>query len=85
MLGKPVFRGTPVTVELVLCKLAEGIAIEALLDGYPGLTPEDVHAAIQCAADTTADDSAVFRSAGAGWRRTRSNRRRSAWRRSSRR
>jgi uncharacterized protein (DUF433 family) len=35
MLGRPVIRGTRVTVELVLRKLAEGTTIEDLLDGYP--------------------------------------------------
>ncbi|MEW5981820.1 MAG: DUF433 domain-containing protein [Acidobacteriota bacterium] len=52
MLGKPVIRGTRVTVELLLRKLAEGSTIEDLLDGYPTITREDVHAAIQFAADT---------------------------------
>ena len=33
MLGKPVIRGTRVTVELVPRELAEGITIEDLLDG----------------------------------------------------
>jgi uncharacterized protein (DUF433 family) len=65
MLGKPVVRGTRVTVELVLRKLAEGITIEDLLDGYPRTTREEVHAAIQCAADTLAHEEAVFRPAGA--------------------
>ena len=37
------------TVELVLRKLAEGIKLEELLEGYPKITREDVHAAIQFA------------------------------------
>jgi uncharacterized protein (DUF433 family) len=60
MLGKPVIRGTRVTVELVLRKLAEGITIEHLLDGYPRIKREDVHAAIQFAADTLAHEEVVF-------------------------
>jgi uncharacterized protein (DUF433 family) len=35
MQGKPVIRGTRVPVELLLRKLAEGAAIEDLLDAYP--------------------------------------------------
>jgi uncharacterized protein (DUF433 family) len=62
--GKPVIRGTRVSVELVLRKLAEGITIEDLLDGYPKITREDVHAAIQFAADTLAHDEVVFRPTG---------------------
>jgi uncharacterized protein (DUF433 family) len=65
MVGKPVIRGTRVTVELVLRKLAEGITIEDLLDGYPRITREDVHAAIQFAADTLAHEEVVYRPTGA--------------------
>jgi uncharacterized protein (DUF433 family) len=45
MLGKPVIRGTRVTVELILRKLGEGATEAELLDGYPRLTPDDIHAA----------------------------------------
>ena len=36
--GKPVIRGTCVTAELLLRKLAEGATIPDLLDAYPRLT-----------------------------------------------
>jgi uncharacterized protein (DUF433 family) len=52
MLGKPVIRGTRITVELVLRKLAEGMTETDLLEAYPRLTPEDVRAAIGYAADS---------------------------------
>ena len=52
MLGKPVIRGTRITVELILRKLAEGATEEDLLDAYPRLTREDIEAAIGYAADT---------------------------------
>lgn len=42
MLGKPVIRGTRITVELILRKLGEGATIEDVLDGYPRLQPEDL-------------------------------------------
>jgi uncharacterized protein (DUF433 family) len=64
MLGKPVIRDTRVTVELVLRKLAEGVTLDGLLDAYPRLTLEDVHAAIQFAADTRAHEEVVFRPTG---------------------
>jgi len=51
MMGKPVIRGTRITVELILRKLAEGATEEDLLDAYP-LTREDIKAAIGYAADT---------------------------------
>ena len=51
MMGKPVIRGTRITVELILRKLAEGTTEEDLLDAYPRLTREDIEAAIGYAAD----------------------------------
>ena len=46
MLGKPVIRGTRIPVELLLRKLGEGATEADLLDGYPGLTKEDIRAAM---------------------------------------
>jgi uncharacterized protein (DUF433 family) len=54
MLGKPVIRGTRVTVELLLRKLSEGATEDDLLDAYPHLTHEDIKAAIAYAADMVA-------------------------------
>ena len=60
MMGKPVIRGTRITVELVLRKLSEGAAMADLLEAYPRLTPEDVQAAIGYAADTLAHEETVI-------------------------
>jgi uncharacterized protein (DUF433 family) len=46
MMGKPVIRGTRITVELILRKLAEGTSEVDLLEDYPHLTTEDVRAAV---------------------------------------
>jgi uncharacterized protein (DUF433 family) len=54
MLGKPVIRGTRITVELLLRKLSEGATEAELLDAYPHLTGEDLKAAIAYAADVVA-------------------------------
>ncbi len=51
--GKPVIKGTCVTVELILRKLSEGATEKDLLDAYPRLTRDDIRAAIRYAADTT--------------------------------
>lgn len=56
MLGKPVIRGTRITVELLLRKLSEGATEDDLLDAYPHLTREDIKAAIAYAADTIAEN-----------------------------
>jgi len=45
MLGKPVIKGTRITVELILKKLSEGMTIEELLEAYPHLIKEDILAA----------------------------------------
>ena len=60
MLGKPVIRGTRIPVELVLRKLAEGATEADLLDAYPGLTREDIQAAIGYAADTLANEETLI-------------------------
>ena len=60
MLGKPVIRGTRVTVELILRKLGEGATQRELLEAYPNLTQIDLQAAITFAADTLAHDETVL-------------------------
>jgi uncharacterized protein (DUF433 family) len=60
MLGKPVIRGTRITVELILRKLAEGATETELLDAYPRLTREDLQAAIGYAADTLAHEETLI-------------------------
>ena len=50
MLGKPVFRGTRITVEFVLERLAQGALPEDLIRSHPPLTAEHVQAALAYAA-----------------------------------
>jgi uncharacterized protein (DUF433 family) len=50
MMGKPVVRGTRITVELILEKLGAGETVEQLLEAYPRLTREAVQAALAFAA-----------------------------------
>lgn len=49
MLGKPVVKGTLITVELILRKISGGFSFEEILDMYPHLTREDILAAIRFA------------------------------------
>jgi uncharacterized protein (DUF433 family) len=51
MMGKPVVAGTRVTVESILERLAAGESETQILDANPRLTPADVRAALQFAAD----------------------------------
>ena len=60
MMGKPVIRGTRLTVELILRKLSEGASEKDLMEAYPKLTREDIKAAIRYAADTLAHEEVVI-------------------------
>ena len=51
MMGKPVVKGTRITVELILEKLGDGEAIEQLLEAHPRLTREGVLAALRFGAE----------------------------------
>ena len=44
MTGKPVIKGTRLTVEYILNLRAHGASEEELLTEYPGLTQEDIQA-----------------------------------------
>ena len=59
MLGKPVIKGTRITVELVMRKLAGGSTIEELLANYPHLAHEQVQAAFEYAADMIANEESL--------------------------
>ena len=54
--GKPVIRGTRISVELILEKIAAGDSIEEILTSYPHVTREAVQAAIAFAAETLRAD-----------------------------
>jgi uncharacterized protein (DUF433 family) len=60
MMGKPVIRGTRITVELILRKLSEGASEKELLEAYTKLKREDIQAAIRYAADTLAHEEMVI-------------------------
>ncbi|MBU4331666.1 DUF433 domain-containing protein [Patescibacteria group bacterium] len=49
VLGKPVIRGTRLTVEYVLKLLGQGIKPEEILKGYPQLEKEDIEAVLDYA------------------------------------
>jgi uncharacterized protein (DUF433 family) len=51
LLGKPVIKGTRISVELILKKLSEGMGVKELLEAYPNLTTENIFAALSYSAD----------------------------------
>lgn len=56
MLGKPAIKGTRITVELIVRKIADGFSIQDILEGYPHLTQDQVMAALDYAARMIADE-----------------------------
>ena len=56
MMGKPIVKGTRITVESILEKLASGESKEQLLSAYPRLTAEAVDAALAFAAQALRAD-----------------------------
>jgi len=56
MLGKPIIKGTRITVEIVMRKLAGGHTIQQLLQAYPQLNEEQIKAVFEYVADVIAND-----------------------------
>jgi len=56
MMGKPVTKGTRITVESILEKLAAGETIEQILEAHPRLSREAILAALDFAAQALRAD-----------------------------
>ena len=59
MLGKPVLKGTRITVELILKKLAEGATSQDILVAYPKLTEDSIIAALAYASDVISNETII--------------------------
>ena len=51
LVGKPVIKGTRISVELILGWLANGWTHEQILESYPNITREDILAALAFATE----------------------------------
>jgi uncharacterized protein (DUF433 family) len=60
--GKPVIRGTRLSVELILGLIADGWTQQDIFENYPKLRPEHIQAAAAFVRDRLADEK-VFASA----------------------
>ena len=60
MFGKPVIKGTRITVELLLRKLAGELTVDEILTDHPHLVPDDIYAAAAFAADYLAQEEIIF-------------------------
>jgi len=59
MLGKPVIKGTRITVEHIMRKLAAGYSIQELEKNIPHLTKNQILAALEYAADIIANEETI--------------------------
>jgi uncharacterized protein (DUF433 family) len=62
MFGKPVIKGSRITVELILRKLAQGMTDQQIITHHPHLTVDDIRAAAAFAADHLANEETVVAS-----------------------
>lgn len=51
LVGKPIIKGTRISVEFLLDRFADGWSYDEILDAYPHLTHEQVQAAVAFAAE----------------------------------
>ena len=58
--GKPCIKGTRIPVDLILRYLGNGQSTVDILEAFPGLSVEDVHAAAAFAADVVAGEAVVL-------------------------
>jgi len=57
MMGKPVIKGTRITVELVLEKIAAGESFQQIIEEHPRLTRNAILAAVAFAVENLRADS----------------------------
>ena len=55
--GKPIIRDMRISVELILSLMAQGVTMEAILEDYPELEPDDIRACTAYAHAVIAKDS----------------------------
>lgn len=56
MVGKPIIKGTRITVEAVVRRVAQGIAFDEILEDYPYITKDDIKAALMYAESLVAGE-----------------------------
>jgi uncharacterized protein (DUF433 family) len=56
MVGKPVIKGTRISVDAIIRRLAESMSLKKILEEYPNLEEKDVKAALEYAARVLAGE-----------------------------
>lgn len=59
LVGKPIIKGTRISVELILDRLADGWSIDDIVTSYAGIRREDVQAAIAFATELFKEETFV--------------------------
>jgi uncharacterized protein (DUF433 family) len=63
LVGKPIVKGSRLSVQFVVDLLAQGWSEQDVLASYPGLTPDDIRACLAYASDLLASEKVYPRSA----------------------
>ena len=58
--GKPIIKGTRISVELILELLSSGMNVDQILEDYPHLKKDDILAAVSYAAKTIKHEEILF-------------------------
>lgn len=58
--GKPVIRGSRISVEMILGQLAAGWSVEDVLASYPGITAQDVQAVFALAHELVSEERYII-------------------------
>jgi len=59
MLGKPIIKGTRITVEHILNKLAEGATKDDIIKMYPQLSKDDISVALNYASQVIGNEDVI--------------------------
>ena len=59
LVGKPIIKGTRISVELILERVADGWTMEDLLASYPHVSRDDVLAALSFASELFKEETFV--------------------------
>ena len=59
LVGKPIIKGTRISVELIVGWLANGWSFEQVLESYPHIAREDILAALASAAERLREDDYI--------------------------
>jgi len=59
MVGKPVIRGTRITVEAIVGRVAEGMTFNEVLEDFPYVNEDDIKAALMYARSLVAGEEII--------------------------